>query len=102
MDGTIRVGTVTDIKEAERQVRVHFPDVDIVSGWLKVIKNAPFIPDHDVDQKTEATSGGTGEASFASHTHNLIIKPWLPKIGETVLCVYDSGFNADGYVLGAM
>ena len=25
---------------------------------------------------------------------------WMPDIGKAVLCLYLSGFNADGYVLG--
>lgn len=65
----IRKGTVSDLDAAKRQVRVYFPDVDIVSGWLKVVSTA---------------------------------EPWMPDIDDVVLCLYDSGFNADGYVLGVL
>lgn len=100
--GIIRIGKVSDINADTRQVRVLFPDVGIVSGWLKVIKNPPFIPGKDTTQKTEETSGGSGEASFARHSHNVIISPWMPNVNEAVLCIYDTSFNGDGYVLGAL
>ena len=64
----LRIGVVTDTDEENSQVRVHFPDVDIVSDWIKVIQTSP----------------------------------WMPQIDDLVLCVYDSGFNGDGYVLGAL
>lgn len=98
----IRIGQVTDVNTADGTVRVHFPDVDIVSGWLKVIKSPPFIPQSKVEQRTENESGGSGEESFASHSHKVIISPWMPEIGETVLCIYGDEWNGDGYVLGAL
>ena len=44
MDDIVRVGEVTEVKTSDRTVRVHFPDVDIVSDWLKVLRTPPFIP----------------------------------------------------------
>lgn len=102
MDGTIRIGKVSDVNAETRSVRVFFPDVNIVSGWLKVLKNTPFIPGKDSEQRTEATSGGSGQASFASHSHKVVITPWLPNVNDVVLCIYDTSFNGDGYVLGAL
>lgn len=43
-----RIGTVSDIDEAKRHVRVYFPDVDIVSGWIPVVTTGtPWMPDID-------------------------------------------------------
>ncbi len=98
----IRIGEVQNTNDAERKVRVYFKDVGIMSGWLKVIKSPPFIPEKDVTQQTESESGGSGYGQFDAHTHKVIISPWMPSVGDIVLCVYVSGFNADGYVLGAL
>ena len=68
MEELIRTGTVTAV--SGRSVRVHFPEDDIVSDWLKVIKNSD-----------------TG---------------FMPAVGDSVLCIYAAGFNADGYCLGVI
>lgn len=92
----IRIGRVSNINASDRTVRVQFPDVDIVSGWLKVIYRPPYIP------QTQNTSGGEGEESFAEHSHAITVVEWMPAIGDTVLCIYGDGFNSDGFVLGAL
>ncbi len=101
-EGTIRKGKVSSINAERREVRVYFPDDNFVSGWLKVLKNSPFIPSKDSEQRTEATSGGFGESSFASHSHKVTVAPWFPNIDDIVICIYEPGFNGDGYVLGAL
>lgn len=78
MEGSVRIGTVQSING--RQVRVFFPDVGIMSGWLTVLKRKPTV---------------TGEATVS-------LAEWMPAIGDSVLCLYVSGFNADGYVLGGL
>lgn len=92
----IRIGKVSNINTANRTARVMFDDVGIVSDWLKVIKSPPLTT------KTAYSSGGTGVASFASHKHDIVQTPWMPGIGDTVLCLYDDSFNGDGYILGGM
>lgn len=62
----------------------------------------PFIPDYNVPQRTEFESGGSGDASFASHKHDLIIKPWMPKVNDQVLVLYLPVFNGDGFILGGI
>ena len=39
---------------------------------------------------------------FESHTHGLVIRPWMPKVNATVLCLYLPVFNADGFILGEL
>lgn len=96
----VRIGTVTDVNNDKRLARVKFQDVGITSAWLYVLDNRPYIPDYDVPQRTEYEAGGSGEAAFERHKHDLIIKPWMPKINDTVLTLYLPVFNADGFVLG--
>lgn len=96
----VRIGTVTDVNNDKRLARVKFQDVDMTSAWLYVLDNRPYIPDYDVPQRTEYEAGGSGEAEFENHKHDLIIKPWMPKINDTVLTLYLPVFNADGFVLG--
>ena len=85
LENLVRVGTVTAINLDERTARVKFQDTGITSGYLKVLSNQPYIPDY-----------------VGSHKHNLIIKPWMPHVNDTVLVLYLPVFNADGFVLGGL
>lgn len=100
----VRVGTVSSVNKPERTAKVVFKDrgTEFVSGDLKVIKSPPFIPEKDVPQRTEYEAGGSGEAAFENHKHDLIITPWLPDVKETVLCLYLGAENGDGFILGGL
>lgn len=98
----VRVGTVTDVNNAELKARVYFKDVGVTSDWLFVLRNQPFIPDYNGPQKTELSAGGSGEQAYESHFHGLIIKPWMPKINDTVVALYLPIFNGDGFILGGV
>jgi hypothetical protein len=100
----VRIGWVSSVNAGDRTARVTFKDKGetFVSGALKIIKNAPFIPAKDVTQETEAASGGSGDAAFASHKHNVVIKPWLPNVGDFVLCIYLPDGDGDGFVIGGI
>lgn len=78
MNNNIRCGKVHSIDEKKRLVRVFFEDAKIMSGWLKVISSP--------------SKNFVGEE----------LQPWLPKVNDTVLCLYNGGFNADGYVVGGI
>ncbi|MCH5195953.1 MAG: hypothetical protein J1F28_04530 [Oscillospiraceae bacterium] len=91
MSGIFRIGTVSDTDQKKQLVRVHFPDVNIVSGWLKIIKSPPSV----------SITFDSSEIPKA-YEPKIEITPWFPKVGETVLCAYNPGFNEDGYVLGVM
>lgn len=96
----VQVGRVSDVDNESRRATVFFPATKIVSDWLYVPDCRPYIPDYDGVQQTEEEEGGTGEASFASHAHKLIIRPWMPKIGDMVLVLYLPVYGADGFILG--
>ena len=103
LSGLVRLGTVTDVDNDKRKARVMFQSQGMTSGWLYVLNNRPFIPDYETEPKrTEAAEGGGGYAAYASHSHEIIIKPWMPKINDTVLVLYLPVLNADGFVLGGV
>ncbi|MGN0787131.1 MAG: phage baseplate assembly protein V [Christensenellales bacterium] len=75
----IRIGTVSDVNISAKRARVYFEEYEIMSDWLPVCSATP-----------EVIGGDTS------------LSPWLPKIGSKVLCIYEGGFNADGYVIGGI
>jgi len=100
--GFFRLGFVTDVNNDKRIARVKFEDLGYTSGWIPVLINRDFIPDYDVPQRTEFEAGGGGDAAYASHKHDLIIKPYMPKKGEQVLCIYEPVRNGRGFILGGI
>lgn len=95
-----RVGIVTAVDNEKRLARVKFQDLGFTSDWLPVLINRDFIPDYDVPQRTEYEAGGSGDAAFERHKHDLVIKPWMPKVNEQVLTAYEPVRNGNGFVLG--
>ena len=67
-----------------------------------MLKNPPWIPEYYAPYRTEFEAGGSGDPAFASHKHDLIIKPWLPRKGEFVLCIYIPRDDGDGFVIGGI
>lgn len=96
--GMVRQGVVTNADNGKRTAKVRFLDTGEASDWLYVLASPPFIPSYTGEQRTEYESGGGGEAAFASHKHPLKILPWMPKVNERVLCLFDATEN--GFVLG--
>lgn len=96
----VRIGTVTVTDPVKRVARVKFEDTGETSGLLYVLANRPYIPDYDVHQRTEFEAGGSGDPAFASHKHDLIIKPWMPKVNAVVLTLYLPVLDGDGFILG--
>lgn len=81
----VRVGTVSSIDAEERTARVTFQDKDdLVSAPLKVLENTPSL---------------TAQAAEGSN-HEIIIKPWMPSVGQSVVCLYVPTKEGDGFVLG--
>lgn len=98
----VQIGVVTDRDTEKHKARVIFPTTEITSDWLYVLDNKPFIPGYDVPQETEPESGGSGEEAFAEHKHDLVIKQWMPSIGDRVLVLFLPMFNSDGFILGGI
>lgn len=97
-----REGKVTAVDNGKRIAKVWFDSMGIESDWLPVLITRDFIPDYDVPQRTEFEAGGSGDPAFASHKHDLIIKPYMPKVNDLVLVLYFPVFNGDGVILGGV
>ena len=102
VEDIVREGKVTAVNNDKRIAKVWFDAMGIESGWLPVLINRDYIPDYDVPQRTEYESGGSGDAAFENHKHDLIIKPWMPKVNDKVLVLYFPVFNGDGVILGGV
>lgn len=104
LENIIRTGWVSSVDIPERTARVIFEDKGdtFVSGPLKVLKNPPWIPEYYAPYRTEYESGGSGDAAFESHKHDLKIKPWLPSVGDYVLCLLLPKGEGDGFVIGGI
>lgn len=83
----VRIGTVSSINAAERTARVTYQDKkNLVSGPLTVLNREPT-----VEIQTED-----------GHTHEVEVKPWMPRVGDSVVCLYLPNGESDGFVLGAI
>lgn len=102
IEDIVREGNVTAVDNGKRIAKVWFDSMGIESDWLPVLITRDFIPDYDVPQRTEFEAGGSGDPAFASHKHDLIIKPYMPKVNDLVLVLYFPVFNGDGVILGGI
>ena len=102
IEDIVREGKVTAVDNGKRIAKVWFDSMGIESDWLPVLITRDFIPDYDVPQRTEFEAGGSGDPAFASHKHDLIIKPYMPKVNDLVLVLYFPVFNGDGVMLGGV
>lgn len=89
----VRVGTVTAVNNDKLLAQVYYNDLDLSSGWIPVVKRIDYVPDYDVPQETEEAAG---------HKHEVKIKPWMPKVGDQVLCLYEPVRDGRGFVLGGV
>lgn len=102
IEDIVREGTVTAVNNAKRIAKVWFDAMEMQSDWLPVLITRDYIPDYDVPQRTEYEAGGSGYALYESHKHDLIIKPYMPKVNDKVLVLYFPIFNGDGVILGGV
>ena len=108
----IKLGIVTNVDEGKRLARVKFPGMGLqdTSGWLPVLINRDRIGS-DVKEwnetqwtefDTEDKGARAGDPDSVEHKHKLVIKPYMPKVGDQVLAIYIPIFNADGFILGGI
>lgn len=97
-----RVGYVTHVNNEKRIARVKFEDLGYTSDWLPVLINRDFIPDYSGPQRTEFEEGGSGWPQYENHKHDLIIKPYMPKVNDQVLTIYLPVRQGQGFILGGI
>lgn len=125
----IKIGKVSSVDVKKRTARVIFEDKeDMVSAELKVLINHPLIKIVKKDNGAEWGGGGAynsaprnlGGDSYKKtlpdtvdlskviiyqgepHTHDFHVEihPWLPYVGQFVLCAFPSIGAGDGFILG--
>lgn len=99
LQNLVRIGKVSAINDASRKARVRFEDKELTSAWLYVLANPPFIHIVDHDRQNQITESGYGPDE---HVHEVKVKPWMPNIGDTAICLFLPVFNGDGIVLGVV
>lgn len=77
----IRIGKVMSVNASAKSVCVRFAEQDIISAPLKVL--------------TFKTRAVLDETVINADSR-------LPAVNDVVLCIYENGFNSDGYVLGVI
>lgn len=120
----VRIGQVSAVNETARTARVFFTDSEITSEELKVLINQPFITmmqkvdgenwNSTAQYATINRNSNIPGISYAKslpdtietdktidgkkHEKEITIAPWLPYIGQQVVCIFtDAG---DGFVAG--
>lgn len=112
MSDILRIGIVSNVKPDDRTVRVRFEEENTTSGWLKVIKSPASVTAKATATTDTKVSGGESSEEIPQNNISVDVDvsvdvetetaPWFPAVGETVLCMYNPGFNEDGFVIGGL
>lgn len=76
----MRIGKVSSVSAEGKTARVFFPDINIVSGDLKIMKQLP-----------------TFEPALAGECKN-----WVPSVNDIVVCEFLQGGDGEGVILGGV
>jgi len=85
----VRFGTVTSVNLDRRTARVWFGDMGIPSRDLRVSRN----------ESTVRVQTGFGPGA---HTHDVIVIPWMPDVGQMVVCLYAANSKGSGVIIGGL
>lgn len=85
----VRVGIISSVNAGKMTARVKIQDQEIVTGDLKIVQNTPTA---DIVIKS-----GSCPAEC-----EVKIKPWIPKVGQWVLCIFKPDGEGDGFILGGI
>ena len=78
----VRIGQVSKVNSGNMTARVKIPDQGIVTGDLRIVKRTPTV---------ECKTGC-----------DIKIKPWIPTVGQWVLCIFKPDGEGDGFVIGGI
>lgn len=126
----VRIGIVSSVDKEKMTARVKIEEMDIVTGDLKVVQNTPLITvvnsdngfswDYEAEYVQHDRGLGLGETYKQEYPDNIRtqkalecvcgvvrkqdikIYPWLPYIGQWVLCIFKPGGEGDGFILGGI
>lgn len=120
LSGLVRRGIVTAIDQDRRMVRVKFQSEELPSGWLYVLQHygmgVAVVGDGGHDHKIETAGSHDHRRKIETdgeHSHAMEKEPdhehkgtattwWMPRINDSVVCLYLPVFNGDGFVLGSI
>jgi len=119
----VRVGIVSSVNMAKMTARVKIPDQNLVTGDLHIVRNTPLIVVINKDGGTEwnyrAEYTGydrkldLGESykktypdeivtDYQSKEQTIRVYPWIPYIGQWVLCIFKPDGDGDGFIIGGI
>lgn len=122
----VKFGTVDSVDKVNRTARVRFEDdSDESSGQLNILSSSPLITveitSAEGEWKYQAEYAafpqglGLGEAYKKSPPDKITatspsgdgkavvtVRPWLPYLGQYVVCIFPSNGDGDGYVIGGI
>ena len=78
----VRIGQVSKVNSGNMTARVKIPDQGIVTGDLRIVKRTPTV---------ECKTGC-----------DIKIKPWIPTVGQWVLCIFKPYGEGDGFIIGGI
>ncbi|MCL2563611.1 MAG: hypothetical protein FWE08_06210 [Oscillospiraceae bacterium] len=85
----MRIGTVISVNLSARTARVRFGDLKMPSGDLPVMRTPPLV---------QIAPGGQEEV----HGHGVSVSPWMPQVGDTVVCLYKENSKGAGVIIGGL
>lgn len=101
----VKVGKVSSVDAGKRKARVTFEaENDMVSGWLIVIQHYDadiYIEPDGGHGHTDSMGGACSEQPNHDHTRSNVTY-WMPKVGDTVLCLFLPVPGGDGFILGGV
>lgn len=119
----VRIGVVSSVNKEQMTARVKIQEQGIVTGDLRIVQNTPLITVQNKDggtkwnYKAEYTGYdrklGLGETykkeypdtiftDYASREQTIKIYPWIPYIGQWVLCIFKPDGDGDGFIIGGI
>lgn len=119
----VRIGIVSSVNPAKMTARVKIQDQGIVTGDLKIVQNTPLITveNEDAGVKWDCKAEYTGHeikldfiatwkklypdtivTTHESKKQTIKIYPWIPRIGQWVLCIFKPDGEGDGFIIGGI
>ena len=90
----VRVGKVSSVNTSAGTARVYFEDKGgMISGELIVLRRTP---------KVQVVSAKVDNEDGKNVNVQLSVKPWMPTVGEMVVCLYLPNSGEDGFILGGV
>ena len=119
----VRIGIVSSVNKEKMTARVKIEEQGIVTGDLRIVQNTPFMVmewkdagvkwNYEADYAQYDRKLGIGdrykeEYPYILHTWkgtaDRVIKvyPWIPYIGQWVLCILKPEGEGDGFIIGGI